>query len=126
MKAKNNMQTLFYNMVKVLIIRCLLKEEKKKEGGSPSKDRQNFRSGSSTSKIPEARPMTLEIRGFDMFLMAKILVDIPETKLELCPSYAFTFDLVSIFTLCAILTSQRFNSPKLDFITIVSVWFWIL
>ena len=74
---------------------------------------------------PEAKPMPLEIRAFDKVPMANILAVMPKTKLMFRPADAFIFDLVSVFSLSAILASQRFDSPKLDLIAIVSVSFWI-
>ena len=71
-------------------------------------------------------PQPLEIRAFDRVPMANVLAVFPKTKLLFRPADALIFDLVSIFSLLAVLASQKFDSPKLDILAFVSVTLWTL
>ena len=81
-------------------------------------------------KIPEPEtepePLPLEIRTFSGVPMANLLAVLPETKLVLRPADALIFDAVNVFSLIAILASQKFDNPKLDLIALVSVSLWFL
>lgn len=68
----------------------------------------------------------LEIRAFGGVPMANIPAVLPKTKLIFRPADAFVFDSISIFSLVAILGSQKFNNPKLDLIALVSVSLWVI
>eukprot|EP00553_Chaetoceros_curvisetus_P004329 CAMPEP_0204633444 /NCGR_PEP_ID=MMETSP0717-20131115/27182_1 /ASSEMBLY_ACC=CAM_ASM_000666 /TAXON_ID=230516 /ORGANISM="Chaetoceros curvisetus" /LENGTH=209 /DNA_ID=CAMNT_0051651601 /DNA_START=97 /DNA_END=726 /DNA_ORIENTATION=+ len=58
--------------------------------------------------------------------MANLLAVLPKTKLIFRPADALIFDLVNAFSLLAVLASQKFDSPKLDIIALVSVCLWVL
>ena len=58
--------------------------------------------------------------------MANLLAVLPETKLILRPADALIFDAVNVFSLIAVLASQKFDNPKLDLIALVSVSLWFL
>ncbi len=75
---------------------------------------------------PEPVPLPLEIRTFDRVPMANLLAVLPKTKLIFRPADALIFDLVNAFSLLAVLASQKFDSPKLDIIALVSVCLWVL
>eukprot|EP00554_Chaetoceros_debilis_P011548 CAMPEP_0194128292 /NCGR_PEP_ID=MMETSP0150-20130528/60972_1 /TAXON_ID=122233 /ORGANISM="Chaetoceros debilis, Strain MM31A-1" /LENGTH=742 /DNA_ID=CAMNT_0038822271 /DNA_START=712 /DNA_END=2940 /DNA_ORIENTATION=+ len=66
-------------------------------------------------------PLPIEIRTFDRVPMANLLAVLPKTKLIFRPADALIFDLVNAFSLLAVLASQKFDSPKLDLIALVSV-----
>jgi hypothetical protein len=79
--------------------------------------------------IPKpTRPIVspLQIRCFEDLPMANLLAVLPKTKLIFRPADAFVFDLVSILSFVAILGSLRFDSPRLDFLALVSVSLWIV
>jgi hypothetical protein len=73
---------------------------------------------------PEPDPLPIEIRTFDRVPMANLLAVLPKTKLIFRPADALIFDLVNVFSLLAVLASQKFDSPKLDIIALVSVSLW--
>lgn len=75
---------------------------------------------------PEPKPLPLEIRAFDRVPMANLLAVFPKTKLIFRPADAFIFDLINITTFLAVLSSVRFDSPKLDILAIVSGVLWVL
>ncbi|GFH55294.1 hypothetical protein CTEN210_11770 [Chaetoceros tenuissimus] len=75
---------------------------------------------------PEPEPLPLEIRTFSGVPMANLLAVLPETKLVLRPADALIFDAVNVFSLIAVLASQKFDNPKLDLIALVSVSLWFL
>ena len=75
---------------------------------------------------PHAEFMPLEIRAFAMVPMSNILAVMPKTKLIFRPGDAFIFDTINIFGLLAVLASQKFDNPKLDFIALISVSIWVL
>jgi len=58
--------------------------------------------------------------------MANLPAVLPKTKLVFRPADAFVFDTISLFSLAAVLASQRFDNPKFDIIAIVSVSLWIM
>jgi hypothetical protein len=58
--------------------------------------------------------------------MANLLAVFPKTKLIFRPADAFIFDLVNITTFLAVLSSVKFDSPKLDLIALVSGVLWVL
>jgi hypothetical protein len=70
-------------------------------------------------------PLPLEIRAFHEVPMANLLAVLPKTKLILRPADAFVFDFLSVASFLLIVGSQRFDSPKLDFLAFASVVFWI-
>ena len=74
----------------------------------------------------EQRKMPLEIRAFSNVPMANLLAVFPKTKLIFRPADAFIFDLINITTFLAVLSSVRFDSPKLDLLAIVSGVLWVL
>ena len=75
---------------------------------------------------PDPEPLPIEIRTFDRVPMANLLAVLPKTKLVFRPADALIFDLVNTFSLLVVLASQKFDSPKLDLIAIVSVSLWFL
>ncbi len=74
----------------------------------------------------EQRRMPLEIRAFSNVPMANLLAVFPKTKLIFRPADAFIFDLINITTFLAVLSSVRFDSPKLDLLALVSGVLWVL
>lgn len=70
--------------------------------------------------------MPLEIRNFEGVPMANVPAVLPKTKLVFRPADAFVFDFVSVLTFMLVIGSQRFDSPKLDLLAIVSVSLWLL
>lgn len=74
----------------------------------------------------EPKPLPLEIRAFDRVPMANLFAVFPKTKLIFRPADAFIFDLVNVTTLLAVLSSVRFDSPRLDFLALVSGILWLL
>lgn len=50
----------------------------------------------------------------------------PKTKLIFRPADAFIFDLINITTFLAVLSSVRFDSPRLDFLALISGSLWLL
>ncbi len=74
---------------------------------------------------PEPDPLPIEIRTFDRVPMANLLAVLPKTKLIFRPADALIFDLVNVFSLLAVLASQKFDSPSLDVLAIVSVSLWV-
>ena len=74
----------------------------------------------------EPKPLPLEIRAFDRVPMANLFAVFPKTKLIFRPADAFIFDLVNVTTLLAVLFSVRFDSPRLDFLALVSGILWLL
>lgn len=68
----------------------------------------------------------LKIRAFTDVPMANLPAVLPKTKLVFRPADAFVFDTISLFSLGAVLASQRFDNPKFDLIAIVSVSLWII
>jgi len=81
-------------------------------------------------KKPESEPQTdtmpLEIRVFKNVQMSNLPAVMPKTRLVFRPADAFLFDAISVFTLLAVLASQKFDNPKFDLIAIVSVILWLL
>lgn len=76
------------------------------------------------ARIPD--PPSLEIRAFGQVPMANLFAVLPKTKLIFRPADALIFDLVNVFSFLAVVASQKFDSPKLDFIALVSVCVWFL
>lgn len=74
----------------------------------------------------EQKPLPLEIRAFDRVPMANLLAVFPKSKLVFRPADAFLFDLINITTFLAVLSSVRFDNPKLDFLALVSAILWTL
>ena len=74
----------------------------------------------------EPKPLPLNIRAFDQVPMANLQAVFPKTKLVFRPADAFIFDLVNITTFLAVLSSVKFDSPKLDIIALVSGVLWVL
>ncbi len=70
--------------------------------------------------------MPLEIRNFEGVPMANVPAVLPKTKLVFRPADAFVFDFVSVLTFLLVIGSQRFDSPKLDLLAVVSVSLWLL
>lgn len=66
----------------------------------------------------------LQIRMFDDVPMANIPAVMPKTKLVFRPADAFVFDLISIVSLVLVISSQRFDNARLDFLALVSVSLW--
>lgn len=75
---------------------------------------------------PEPGPSPLEIRTFDAVPMANVQAVLPKTKLLFRPADAFVFDLISLISFLAIFSSQRFDSPKLDLLAVVSGSIWLV
>mmetsp|Transcript_19862 Transcript_19862/g.30091 ORF Transcript_19862/g.30091 Transcript_19862/m.30091 type:complete len:791 (+) Transcript_19862:62-2434(+) len=73
----------------------------------------------------EPDPIPVEIRTFGGVPMANLLAVLPKTRLIFRPADALIFDLVNVFSLLAVLASQKFDSPQLDLIALVSVTLWI-
>lgn len=71
-------------------------------------------------------PRPLEIRTFEQVPMANLPAVLPKTKLVFRPADALVFDLVSIVSFLLVIGSQRFDSPKLDLLALVSVSLWVL
>ena len=69
--------------------------------------------------------LPLEIRIFKGVQMSNLPAVFPQTRLIFRSADAFLFDLISVFTLLAVLASQRFDNPKFDFIALVSVSLWL-
>ncbi|KAL7565327.1 hypothetical protein ACA910_014609 [Epithemia clementina (nom. ined.)] len=70
--------------------------------------------------------MPLQIRSFDGVPMANLPAVMPKTKLVFRPADAFVFDLISVVSLGLAVSSQKFNSTKLDILALVSVSLWIV
>jgi Protein of unknown function (DUF3754) len=68
----------------------------------------------------------LEIRSFSSVPMANVLAVLPKTKLIFRPADAFVFDSISIISFLLVIGSQRFDSPKLDLLAVVSVTLWVI
>jgi Protein of unknown function (DUF3754) len=68
----------------------------------------------------------LEIRSFSSVPMANVLAVLPKTKLIFRPADAFVFDSISIVSFLLVIGSQRFDSPKLDLLAVVSVTLWMI
>jgi hypothetical protein len=75
---------------------------------------------------PEPSPPPLQIRAFDSVPMANLPAVLPKTRLVFRPADALLFDLITVFTLTLVLGSQRFDSPRLDALALVSVSFWVI
>jgi hypothetical protein len=77
---------------------------------------------------PEPSPelMPLEISVFKNVQLSNLPAVFPKTRLVFRPADAFLFDAISVFTLLAVLASQRFDNPQFDLIAIVSVVLWLL
>jgi hypothetical protein len=75
---------------------------------------------------PKLPPRPLEIRTFDRVPMANVQAVFPKTKLIFRPADALILDAVNTISLLAVLASQRFDSPKLDIIALVSVLLWVV
>lgn len=75
-------------------------------------------------KMIEKQP--LEIRSFSSVPMANVLAVLPKTKLVFRPADAFVFDSISIISFLLVIGSQRFDSPKLDLLAVVSVTLWVI
>lgn len=73
----------------------------------------------------QPKPSRLEIRAFDRVPMANVLAVLPKTRLVFRPADAFVFDFLTLFSLLLVLGSQRFDNPRLDFLALVSVAFWL-
>ncbi len=76
----------------------------------------------------EIKPLKgpLQIRSFVDVPMANLQAVFPKTKLIFRSADAVLFDSISVISFLAVLISQRFDSPKLDLIAIISVSLWIL
>jgi len=74
--------------------------------------------------VPESAP--LQVRSFEGVPMANLLAVMPKTKLLFRPADAFVFDFVSLLSFGLVVGSQRFDSPKLDVLALVSVSLWLL
>lgn len=70
--------------------------------------------------------MPIEIRMFDGVPMANLQAVFPKTKLIFRPADALILDAINTVSLLAVLASQRFDSPKLDVLALVSVSLWIV
>ena len=71
-----------------------------------------------------SKPLPLQIRTFDGTPLANLNAVFPKSKFVFRPADAFVFDLISIVSLGLVVTSQRFDNAKLDFLAIVSVTVW--
>jgi Protein of unknown function (DUF3754) len=78
----------------------------------------------STSKTKQ-RPQPLEIRAFTGVPMANLPAVFPKTRLIFRPADAFLFDFISVLTFVLVLSSQRFDNPKLDLFAFISVSLWL-
>ena len=78
------------------------------------------------SPLQPPDPSPLEVRAYTYVPMANLLAVLPKTRLVFRPADAFVFDLVSLLSLLAVLGSQRFDSPRLDLLAVVSVSLWFL
>ncbi|CAB9511028.1 Protein of unknown function (DUF3754) [Seminavis robusta] len=67
----------------------------------------------------------MEIRAFASVPMANLPAVLPKTKLVFRPADAFVFDAVSIVSLLLVISSQRFDNPRLDLLALVSFSLWI-
>jgi Protein of unknown function (DUF3754) len=81
-----------------------------------------------SERVPAKKtdPQPLELRTFDGVPMSNIAAVLPKTKLVFRPADAFVFDFVSIASLVLLIGSQRFDSPRLDLLAIVSVSLWVV
>ena len=75
---------------------------------------------------PRAKPLPLQIRTFDGTPLANLNAIFPKSKLVFRPADAFVFDLISIVSLGLVVSSQRFDSAKLDFLALVSAIVWLV
>ena len=78
------------------------------------------------SELPPLTKPNIEIRAFSDVPMANLPAVMPKTKLIFRPADAFVFDFVSIVSFGLVLGSQRFDSPKLDLLALISVSLWIV
>jgi hypothetical protein len=67
----------------------------------------------------------LEIRLFEQVPMSNLLAVLPKTKLIFRPADALLFDTISFGTFALVLSSIKLDSPKLDFLALLSVALWI-
>ena len=72
------------------------------------------------------KPLPLEVRVYNDVPMGNLLAVLPKTRLIFRPADAFLFDLISAFTLLAVLATQRYDNPKLDILALISVSVWLL
>lgn len=75
---------------------------------------------------PKPKVKPIEIRSFSGVPMANIPAVLPKTKLIFRPADALVFDFVSILSFLLVVSSQRFDSPKLDLLALVSVSLWVI
>lgn len=87
----------------------------------PEKLKKKRKAKKKTDSLP-----SIKIRAFTDVPMANLPAVLPKTKLVFRPADAFVFDTISLFSLAAVLASQRFDNPKFDIIAIVSVSLWII
>ena len=69
---------------------------------------------------------SLKIRAFTDVPMANLPAVLPKTRLVFRQADALVFDTVSLFSLAAVLASQRFDNPKFDLLAIVAISLWII
>ncbi len=72
------------------------------------------------------RKAKIEIRNFEGIPMANLPAVLPKTKLVFRPADAFLFDMISFVTFLLVLGSIRLDSPRLDFLALISVALWIV
>ena len=78
-----------------------------------------------STRMRKPTRQALQIRAFTGVPMANLPAVFPKTRLIFRPADAFLFDLISVLTLTLVLSSQRFDNPKLDLAAIISVSLWL-
>ena len=71
-------------------------------------------------------PNQLEIRAFSDVPMANLPAVLPKTKLVFRPADAFVFDSVTLLSLALVISSFRFDNPRLDLLALVSGVLWTI
>jgi hypothetical protein len=93
-------------------------------GGLPERKTNTIQDGDKSKRLAKRR--SLEIRSFSAVPMANVLAVLPQTKLVFRPADAFVFDSISVISFLLVIGSQRFDSPKLDLLALVSVTLWLI
>ena len=71
-------------------------------------------------------PNQLEIRAFSDVPMANLPAVLPKTKLVFRPADAFVFDSITLLSLILVVSSFKFDNPRLDLLALVSGVLWTI
>ncbi|GKY98707.1 hypothetical protein MPSEU_000827000 [Mayamaea pseudoterrestris] len=78
------------------------------------------------SEPPEPVPKQMEIRAFNNVPMANLPAVLPKTRLIFRPADAFVFDSVTLLSLALVVSSFKFDNPRLDLLALVTGTLWII